>query len=58
MMSGHVYSVLSYSSADKTVSLRNPWVEDKNHEHRENNGNFTLSLDDFDKYFTLVSHKD
>jgi hypothetical protein len=58
--SSHAYSILNYDSANKRLTIRNPWgrvepqyAEDKPKDGK-NDGVFTMSLDEFRKNFDLL----
>ncbi len=53
LVDGHAYSVLGASEQDgkQMVTLRNPWGEQEFGNDGKNDGTFTMSFDDFRKYF-------
>jgi calpain-15 len=53
LVDGHAYSVLGASEKDgqQTVTLRNPWGEQEFGNDGKNDGTFTMTFDDFRKYF-------
>jgi hypothetical protein len=59
---GHAYSVLDYDSDSKQVTIRNPWGNIEPHDARghaldgNDDGIFSLSLQDFDKIFSEVAY--
>lgn len=61
VVSRHVYSVLSYDAKTDTVKVRNPWGSDdfKNIKNPDpdDDGTFTLTLDEFDSLFTQVAYE-
>lgn len=60
LVPGHVYAVLGVSevNGEKRVQLRNPWGNTEPGNDGKNDGQFSLSFDDFKKHygFTFLGH--
>ncbi len=55
---GHAYSVVGYDPATKTVTLRNPWGHGEGtYKDKKNDGEFKMSLEDFQKIMTRVTYQ-
>jgi len=60
---GHAYSVVAYDAQNGFVTLRNPWGHDEwtgpdGTQGADNDGTFTLTLEEFDQLFTTVCYAD
>lgn len=64
IVSAHAYSVLSYDSKTDTVRVKNPWGDGSSdfkgikHPDGNDDGTFTLTLDEFDRIFSNVSYEE
>lgn len=60
---GHAYSVLAYDPATDRITVRNPWGRSEPVDasgrplDRNDDGTFTMSLADFDRYFSDISYE-
>lgn len=59
IVSGHAYTVIGFDAAHHQVILRNPWGfnEDQMGQNDKKAGNFSMSVEDFQKYFPYLSRQ-
>ena len=62
--SGHAYTVLDYNPKTDIITLRNPWGQgetkgkDGQAKDGNDNGVFEMTLDEFDKTFSIISYEE
>lgn len=59
----HVYTILSYDRASDTLRVRNPWgvgsdAKGLRHNDGNNDGVFTLTMDEFYRYFSFIGYEE
>lgn len=57
IVSGHAYTVMGFDSDHHRVILRNPWGYNENSLGSTSSGQFSMSVDEFQKYFPYLSRE-
>ena len=57
IIANHAYTVIGYDSADRTIALRNPWGNTEFGNDGDDDGIFSMSLDDFHWNFEYVVYE-